>query len=100
MISVIIDTIQDRLELLGIEITRFSGTELRFRADNILYAIWCERYHAAIHDWRATYGDFLYADPDFYVRIIKKVRMIMRPTPIWHIVQIGSFIGSPGILDE
>ena len=100
MIGIIADTIRARLGSMGIKTTRFSTSELWFRADGDLYTIRCYQYHAMIYDGTSSYGHYLYADPEFYARMTKRVRMIVRPTSIWHIVEIGSSIGLPGILDE
>ena len=100
MINVVVDVIQFRLSLIGIESSRSANNELNFRAFDDLHSILCARYHAAIHNGHSVYGIYLYADPLFYDRIIKRVRMIVKPTLILHIYDNYSLTTMPRILDE
>jgi len=108
MHSIIADTIQSRLGMLGITITRtnqqiFPGhsyCDLHFVAVDVPYVICCYQHRVIIYDQQSLCGEYFYADPDFYVRLVKRVRMLVNPTSIWHICQAGSSIGMPSILDE
>ena len=101
-IDVIIEGIQVRLETIGVTSARDSvwRSQVHFAVAEDPYTIYCGRHSARIYDAQSLYGEYLYADPDFYTRLVKMVRMIVNPTSIWHISQIGSSIGMPRILDE
>jgi len=98
-ISIIADHIQSRLGAIGINIVRGDGHSLKFAIDGTTYGIYCAMYHAAVHDCAGILGDHLYADPDFFDKIVKTVRMIVKPTPVLHVMDTGS-ITVPGILEE
>lgn len=98
MIKIIADGIQDRLELIGLRIIRDCFDQLRFKTGDGHYFIWCTERSASLYSAISYCGEYLYADPDFHARLIRRVRMVVKPTPVWHITKRCP--GLPRILDE
>ena len=101
-IDTIIDNIQARLESIGVVPTRSSSrtNRLYFTAAGNPCMISCDQYRAVVCEGQSLCGEYFYTDPDFYTRLVKIVRMLVNPTSIWYISEIGSSIGMPRILDE
>lgn len=108
--DIIVDNIGARLEIMGIETTRITpyglsfwgpiSSNLQCEVDSILYVIICDQRRAVVYDYASLYGAYLYADPDFYAGLIKRVRMLVKPTSIFHVWQADTNQCMPSILDE
>ena len=92
------DCIQSSLGSLNIEAVRTNSTEITFESNEKLFTIACTRCYSWIHDGYSTYGSFYYSDPDFCFTIIKRVRMIIKATPILHYKYSHPYM--PSILSE
>ena len=102
VVDIITDVIKAKLEEIGlmVELDARLPNHLYFEIDGDACLIACGPYYAAIHDGQSEYGEYLYADPDFYARLIKRIRMLVKPTSVWHIWQADMLVGAPSILDE
>jgi len=99
IVDLIADTIQDKLDSMNVVYVRAAPCIIEILDDDCFYMTYFLDDRVVVYDSNnSVYGKYFYSDPDFYSRTMKRIRMLLKPTPMWHVS--GSLTCIPSIIDE